>query len=47
MAKEGIVMIVAQINENDRTLEGKPKVVSFGFISDKQDRFLQMKLKNF
>jgi ribonuclease J len=39
MAKEGIVMIVAQINENDRTLEGKPKVASFGFISDKQDRF--------
>ncbi len=39
MAKEGIVMIVAQINENDRTLAGKPKVASFGFISDKQDRF--------
>ncbi|WP_338153579.1 phospho-sugar glycosidase domain-containing protein, partial [Aliarcobacter cryaerophilus] len=24
MAKEGIVMIVAQINENDRTLASKP-----------------------
>ena len=39
MAKEGIVMIVAQINENDRSLASKPKVASFGFISDKQDRF--------
>ena len=39
MAKEGIVMIVAQINENDRTLATKPKVATFGFISDKQDRF--------
>lgn len=39
MAKEGIVMIVAQINENDRTLASKPKVATFGFISDKQDRF--------
>ena len=39
MAKEGIVMIIAQINENDRTLATKPKVATFGFISDKQDRF--------
>ena len=39
MAKEGIVIIVAQINENDRSLASKPKVASFGFISDKQDRF--------
>ncbi|WP_419677999.1 ribonuclease J [Aliarcobacter lanthieri] len=39
MAKEGVVMIVAQINESDRTLVGKPKVASFGLISDKQDKF--------
>jgi len=39
MAKEGIVMIVAQINENDRALVSKPKVASFGLISDKhQDK---------
>jgi mRNA degradation ribonuclease J1/J2 len=43
MAKEGIVMIVAQINENDRSLASKPKVASFGFISDKQDKDKQDK----
>ena len=46
MAKEGIVMIVAQINENDRTLEGKPKVASFGLISDKQDRFFTKEIED-
>lgn len=39
MAKEGVVMIVAQINESDRTLAHKPKVSSLGLVSDKQDRY--------
>lgn len=37
-------MIVAQINEDDRTLAQRPKVTSFGLVSDKQDKFLK-KLK--
>lgn len=39
MANEGVVMIVAQINENDRTLAQRPKVTSFGLVPDKQDKF--------
>ena len=38
MANEGVVMIVAQINENDRTLAGKARVTSFGLVPNKQDR---------
>lgn len=46
MAKEGIVMIVAQINENDRTLAQKPKVSSFGLISDKQDKYFVKEIED-
>ena len=46
MAKEGIVMIVAQINENDKTLAAKPKVASFGLISDKQDKFFVKEIED-
>ncbi|WP_418184648.1 ribonuclease J [Aliarcobacter vitoriensis] len=46
MAKEGVVMIVAQINESDRTLAGKPKVASFGLISDKQDKFFTKEIED-
>ena len=47
MAKEGIVMIVAQINENDRTVAGKPKVASFGLLSDsKQDRNFEKEIED-
>ena len=45
MAKKVLVMIVAQINENDRTLAQKPKVTSFGLVSDKQDKYSQKRLK--
>ncbi|WP_200762950.1 ribonuclease J [Nitrosophilus alvini] len=38
MATEGIVMIVAQISENDRKLISKPKVSSFGLVADKYDK---------
>ncbi|MDK2064520.1 ribonuclease J [Aliarcobacter butzleri] len=46
MAKEGIVMIVAQINENDRTLAKKPKVSSFGLVSDKQDKYFVKEIED-
>ncbi len=38
MANEGVIMIVAQINENDRKIVDKPRVMSFGLVSDKEDR---------
>lgn len=46
MANEGVVMIVAQINENDRTLAQKPKVTSFGLVSDKQDKFFSKEIED-
>lgn len=46
MAKEGVVMIVAQINESDRTLAQKPKVSSFGLVSDKQDKFFSKEIED-
>ncbi|UTJ06605.1 ribonuclease J [Arcobacter roscoffensis] len=46
MANEGVVMIVAQINENDRTLAQKPKVASFGLVPDKQDRFFAKEIED-
>ncbi|RXJ86889.1 ribonuclease J [Arcobacter sp. CECT 8985] len=38
MANEGVVMIVAQVNADDRTLSQKPKVSSFGLVPNKLDR---------
>jgi ribonuclease J len=38
MANEGVVMIVAQINQHDRKIVERPHVRSFGLVSDKQDR---------
>ncbi|RXJ91673.1 ribonuclease J [Arcobacter sp. CECT 8983] len=38
MANEGVVMIVGQVNANDRKMETKPKVTSFGLVPNKQDR---------
>ena len=46
MASEGVVMIVAQINEDDRTLSQKPKVTSFGLVSDKQDKFFSKEIED-
>ena len=46
MAKEGVVMIVAQINESDRTLSQRPKVTSFGLVSDKQDKFFSKEIED-
>ena len=46
MASEGVVMIVAQINESDRTMAQKPKVTSFGLVSDKQDKFFSKEIED-
>ena len=46
MANEGVVMIVAQINENDRTMAQRPKVTSFGLVPDKQDKFFAKEIED-
>ena len=46
MANEGVVMIVAQINENDRTLAQRTKVTSFGLVPDQQDRFFAKEIED-
>ncbi len=38
MASEGVVLIVAQVSEADSTLITRPRVTSFGLVSDKQDK---------
>ncbi|MDF1882013.1 ribonuclease J [Sulfurimonas sp. MAG313] len=38
LAGEGIVMIVAQVNEGDSSLISKPRVTSFGLVADKNDK---------
>ncbi|MEA1920090.1 MAG: ribonuclease J [Campylobacterota bacterium] len=38
MANDGVVMIVAQVSEADSKLISRPRVTSFGLVSDKQDR---------
>ncbi len=38
MASDGVVMIVAQVSEADSKLITRPRVTSFGLVSDKQDK---------
>ncbi len=38
MADAGLVMVVAQVNVNEQKLVSKPRVVSYGLVSDKDDR---------
>ena len=38
MADSGLVMVVAQVNLNEQKLASKPRVVSYGLVSDKDDR---------
>ena len=38
MANEGVVMIVAQINEDDRKLNSRARVTSFGLVPDRLDK---------
>ena len=38
LAQEGIVMIIAQVNENNSKMIAKPRVTTFGLVADKQDK---------
>jgi ribonuclease J len=38
MAEAGLVMVVAQVNVNEQKLVQKPRVVSYGLVSDKDDK---------
>ncbi|QKF80691.1 ribonuclease J [Halarcobacter ebronensis] len=46
MANEGVVIIVAQINANDRTLADRPRVTSFGLVPDKQDKYFSKEIED-
>ncbi len=38
LAQEGIIMIIAQVNENNSKMIAKPRVTTFGLVADKQDK---------
>ncbi len=46
MANEGVVMIVAQINQDDRKLAQRARVTSFGLVPDKQDKFFAKEIED-
>ncbi|MGB6328972.1 MAG: ribonuclease J [Halarcobacter sp.] len=46
MANEGVVMIVGQINENDRKMDQKPRVSSFGLVPDKLDKAFSKEIED-
>ena len=46
MANEGVVMIVAQINSDDRKLSQKTRVTSFGLVPDKQDKYFATEIED-
>ncbi|XOB62393.1 ribonuclease J [Campylobacterota bacterium DY0563] len=46
MANEGVVIIVAQINANDRTIEERPRVTSFGLVPDKHDKYFSKEIED-
>ncbi|RXJ93694.1 ribonuclease J [Malaciobacter molluscorum] len=46
MAKEGVVVIVAQVNADDRTMAHKPKVSSFGLVPNKLDRAFSKEIED-
>ncbi|WP_321469363.1 ribonuclease J [Halarcobacter sp.] len=46
MANEGVVIIVAQINANDRTIEARPRVTSFGLVPDKSDKYFSKEIED-
>ncbi len=46
MANEGVVMIVAQINANDRKMEQRPRVSSFGLVPDKLDKAFSKEIED-
>ncbi|NPA88078.1 MAG: ribonuclease J [Epsilonproteobacteria bacterium] len=38
LANEGIIMIVAQVDKQNKKLIGRPRVTTFGIIADKEDK---------
>ena len=46
MANDGVVMIVAQISETDSKLISRPRVTSFGLVSDKQDKMFAKEIED-
>ncbi len=46
LAGEGIVMIVAQVNETDSALISKPRVTSFGLVADKNDKAFSKEMED-
>jgi len=46
MANEGIVIIVAQTNENDREMTQRPRVTSFGLVPGKQDKVFSKEIED-
>ena len=46
MANEGVVMIVAQVSENERKIVQRPIVTSFGLVPDKSDKFFAKEIED-
>ena len=46
LAQEGIVMIIAQINENNSRMITKPRVTTFGLVADKQDKAFAVEMED-
>lgn len=46
MAKEGIVMIVAQISESDRSVVGPARVSSFGMVDSKMEKIFAKEIED-
>ncbi len=45
LADAGIVMIVAQIDSENKKIIGKPKVVTYGIVPDKQDKMFSKEIE--
>lgn len=46
MANEGVIMIVAQISENERKVEGPSRVSSFGMVDSKQEKHFAKEIED-
>jgi len=46
MANEGVIMIVAQISENERKVEGPSRVSSFGMVDSKQEKYFAKEIED-
>jgi len=46
LADSGVVMIIAQIDQRDKKLLSKPKVVSYGLVADKNDKSFSKEMED-